>query len=797
MPIYHMSSKAISRSAGRTSTAAAAYRSATKIVDERTGEIFDFTRKKGVVHSQLVMPPGCEWQPSRSELWNSVELAEKRKDACLVREHEVALPKEMTDAQRLALVQEYASDLAERHGCAVDFAIHSPPHNADKGQENWHAHVMCTTRMGGPNGLGEKCVREKAGRNRKEDLKFERKRWELICNRHLKEVGINQQIDCRSLADQGIARPPGQHLGPIGAAIERKSRQTRRAEDLKKEEQALRQQRSAEQQAEAIRSADTAARLRRRLTKEPNRFYGGEGRASEFLRLDGLYQDIRNGRTVWKFAKTGISVVIDHGDSLAVTRLSDSRIGAAVEIAKQKGWTSLMLTGSPEFLEKAARAALSAGLRIENPELQGLVKTIQQERQQMGMLQPVGAAFAAKARPKVKRPTEPESESPTALGRRSAEVDYLLAAQSEAAKRLRSLPAYAKVSNEHSRAAEALRQAKQRQTEGVKDSPWLREVFSARATEKLRDAQEAAKTREQDARAELSKLESENALKRLMSAAERKRLAAKIEAAREAASQAAKKIKGIEVACSAMADPKARAAYQKWAIGRIRERNEDVERQEKRLAALEAERQQIERRAGFNAKQARLLKEECAQIVKKVEGLTPRERERFREGRIQALSPDDAHKEQEAAARGILNDALQLHDDAVAGRPPGDLSNRDDATALVARGAVRATGARTLKDPQVGKYLSAQLERGDPLACVNANASRCADKSIATVSSSLKQAGVLLGDIQTIRQERFETKTAEGRYRREKQQKEQARKDLDRQTGKTRFDEFVDKSMSL
>ena len=106
MAIYHLSVKAISRSAGRSATAAAAYRAGCKIADERTGEIHDYTRKGGVQSADLVLPDGApEWAFDRSALWNAAESAEKRKDACVAREFEVALPAELfaKSRKRLAL----------------------------------------------------------------------------------------------------------------------------------------------------------------------------------------------------------------------------------------------------------------------------------------------------------------------------------------------------------------------------------------------------------------------------------------------------------------------------------------------------------------------------------------------------------------------------------------------------------------------------------------------------------------------------------------------------------------------
>ena len=227
MAIYHLSVKPISRSSGRTSTGAAAYRSAKKIVNERTGEIFDYTRKRGVEHSEIVLPVGSTWEPSRSELWNAAELAEKRKDACVAREHEVALPKELCEEDRLELARTYARDLADRHGCAVDLAIHAP-HKGPKGEsnENYHAHLLCTTRQVDGAGLGQKCQREKAGQDRKADLATERSTWADVQNTALELAGQREQVDHRSLKDQGIDREPTSHKGVAVVGMERRGIET-------------------------------------------------------------------------------------------------------------------------------------------------------------------------------------------------------------------------------------------------------------------------------------------------------------------------------------------------------------------------------------------------------------------------------------------------------------------------------------------------------------------------------------------------------------------------------------------
>lgn len=222
MAIYHLSVKAISRSAGRSATAAAAYRAGVEITDTRTGEVHDYTRKRGIVSADLVLPTGApEWAADRSALWNAAEHAERRKDACVAREYEVALPSELPADARRQLAVAFAKELADRESCAVDVCIHEPSKGGDN--RNHHAHIMRTTRQVGPEGLGAKLDTEKAGRNRTADLEAVRARWAELTNEHLHRHGIEATVDHRSLKAQDIDREPTQHLGPTATAIERRT----------------------------------------------------------------------------------------------------------------------------------------------------------------------------------------------------------------------------------------------------------------------------------------------------------------------------------------------------------------------------------------------------------------------------------------------------------------------------------------------------------------------------------------------------------------------------------------------
>ena len=159
MAIYHLTTKPVSRAAGRSATAAAAYRSGELVHDLTTDQVFDYTRKRGVEHSEIVLPTAAaradiNWARDRQALWNAAESAEKRNDSRVAREYEVALPHELKPSQRVELVRAFAADLANRYGVAVDFSIHAPHRHGD--ERNHHAHILTTTRELTATGLGAK-----------------------------------------------------------------------------------------------------------------------------------------------------------------------------------------------------------------------------------------------------------------------------------------------------------------------------------------------------------------------------------------------------------------------------------------------------------------------------------------------------------------------------------------------------------------------------------------------------------------------------------------------------------------
>ncbi|MFZ1302157.1 MAG: MobQ family relaxase [Candidatus Microsaccharimonas sp.] len=216
MAIYHFSASVIGRSSGRSATAAAAYRSGGVIPDERTGETHDYSRKSGVEGTLILAPDAApDWAQDRAALWNAVEVAEVRKDAQVAREITVALPAELSAAERRALVEDWARTELVGRGMVADVAFHEPHREGD--QRNHHAHILLPTRSIGPEGFGPK-VREW---NSKDQLAGWRESWAEAQNRALERAEVQERVDHRSLVAQGRGDLPTRHLGPAATALER------------------------------------------------------------------------------------------------------------------------------------------------------------------------------------------------------------------------------------------------------------------------------------------------------------------------------------------------------------------------------------------------------------------------------------------------------------------------------------------------------------------------------------------------------------------------------------------------
>jgi Ti-type conjugative transfer relaxase TraA len=224
MAIYHFSAKVIQRSHGRSAVAAAAYRSASALEDVRLGQTFDYRAKEGVVHSEIIAPEGApsRWQ-DRSTLWNEVEAIERRKDAVLAREVEFALPRELSQAEGIALAQDFVREQFVARGMVADLNVHWP--RDPDGEVKPHAHVMLSMRAVEGDGFGKK----QRDWNDVGLLRTWRERWAELSNERLQALGHDITIDHRSFAAQGIELEPQNKIGPAGARREVRGEDAERA----------------------------------------------------------------------------------------------------------------------------------------------------------------------------------------------------------------------------------------------------------------------------------------------------------------------------------------------------------------------------------------------------------------------------------------------------------------------------------------------------------------------------------------------------------------------------------------
>ena len=250
MAIFHFSIKIGSRGKGQSAIAAAAYRSGTKLMNEELLQVSDYTRKGGIIHSEIAL---CAYAPTeytnRETLWNAVHKIEKQKNAQLWREFEAALPVELGHDEHIQIVRNFVKRLTKQ-GMCVDWSIH------DTGKGNPHVHMMCTMRSILPDGTwaaksrkiyeldaeGNKIFQkiDKLGHKQykthkesfnnwdsKDRIKEWRIAWEQVVNAFLPEA---LHIDHRSYAEQGIDKIPTIHEGYGARGRERSGKLSDRCE---------------------------------------------------------------------------------------------------------------------------------------------------------------------------------------------------------------------------------------------------------------------------------------------------------------------------------------------------------------------------------------------------------------------------------------------------------------------------------------------------------------------------------------------------------------------------------------
>jgi len=230
MAIYHCTTKPISRSSGRSATASSAYRASEKIIDLRTGLVHDYTKKQGVEYTEIIS--NLDVSLSRSQVWNTAEMTESRRNSRVAREFIVALPNELSSEKRKDLAKEFAQYLVDKYSVVADLAVHAP--NKEGDDRNHHAHIMITTRkasiVNGELALLDKVDLELSNAQRKDrglcvtqdEIKEIREVWANMANRSLELSGSDERIDHRSYKDKDIDLQPTIHEGPKVTQLRRK-----------------------------------------------------------------------------------------------------------------------------------------------------------------------------------------------------------------------------------------------------------------------------------------------------------------------------------------------------------------------------------------------------------------------------------------------------------------------------------------------------------------------------------------------------------------------------------------------
>ena len=366
MAIYHFSARIISRSAGRSATAAAAYRAAERIQDERTGLVFDYRRKVGVAWKQIFAPADAPaWAHDRAQLFNRVEAGENRKDAQVAREIVVALPHELSKERQIDLLGRFVRREFVARGMVADVCLHAKA-------GNHHAHILLTMRRIGPEGFGAKATEW----NRKELLEEFREAWATHCNRRLRVAGAKASIDHRSLRAQGQTRRPTIHEGPTLTAMRRKGRTSRNntINRLITEENNMTREIAGLNMPDELPPENKWRSLgSNTLEPIPSR---------DFLDADVIFDKDYRERVKDVFTDDGIQLglgsnfgphlrlvlpaggeVRDYGRLIACETGSNAEAAATIKLAKAKGWKQIKIHGADDFRRAVWLEALRSGYK--------------------------------------------------------------------------------------------------------------------------------------------------------------------------------------------------------------------------------------------------------------------------------------------------------------------------------------------------------------------------------------------------------------------------------------------------
>ena len=125
MALFHLSVTQTKRSAGQSAIASAAYRAGERLYSEYYGEYSDYTRKGGVICSDILLPSHAPPEyADRQTLWNAMEKAERGKNAQLAYNFDISC---------WVLYAGYSVPVPNMRKCFVWWAVRVPgsPHSSD------------------------------------------------------------------------------------------------------------------------------------------------------------------------------------------------------------------------------------------------------------------------------------------------------------------------------------------------------------------------------------------------------------------------------------------------------------------------------------------------------------------------------------------------------------------------------------------------------------------------------------------------------------------------------------------
>lgn len=212
----------VSRGQGQSLVRTAAYNARARLTDDRTGRVWDYRHYGAPLFEGIYAARAPGWARDLGQLVNQIERGEKRADAQLAMNIDIALPHEQTLEQNRRLIQDFVREEFMRPGYAAHVAIHAPEPDGDP--RNIHAHILVSLRRIGPEGFAPtKAEQQERYRNRGAFVEHLREKWERLANRHLARNGIDARIDRRSLRERRIDRTPEKHRGPAVTAMQRRS----------------------------------------------------------------------------------------------------------------------------------------------------------------------------------------------------------------------------------------------------------------------------------------------------------------------------------------------------------------------------------------------------------------------------------------------------------------------------------------------------------------------------------------------------------------------------------------------